>query len=166
VYRNEEDAERAKLTCDPIVLQATEKLSQTILRVYRADPTPLTDNDVTGPDGRYLCPPAIEKNFLISPPGSPPVGWEPIKEDPPNSTPLAEDIIAALNNLKMHERKSKSTEVLLEPYEGVGVGVYVEDFDGDASGGEEEWLYGESNPGREAMWRPIPTALPPIQSVS
>lgn len=27
--------------------------------------------------------PALEKQWLISPPPSPPIGWEPVKEDPP-----------------------------------------------------------------------------------
>jgi hypothetical protein len=78
------------------------------------------------PETNYLRPPAIEKNFLISPPGSPPIGWEPIKEDPPNATPLADDLMTALRKLKTHERRS-SLEVLLDPHEGSGVSVYVED---------------------------------------
>lgn len=141
--------------------------SQTILRVYRADPNPLVTafGDVI-PPGNYLRPPAIEKNFLISPPGSPPVGWEPIKEDPPNATPLADDLIAALKLLKVRER-GPSVEVLVEQEEA-GVGVYVEDCDrgtrdevGDDVA-EDDWVYGQSAPAR-TKWQPVPTALPPIR---
>lgn len=142
--------------------------SQTILRVYRADPNPLVTafGDVV-PQANYLRPPEIEKNFLISPPGSPPVGWEPIKEDPPNATPLADDLIAALKLLKVQER-GPSVEVLMDPAEA-GVGVYVEDcdrgndddWDGDVEVAEAEWVYGQSAPAR-TKWRPAATALPPI----
>lgn len=74
-----------------------------------------------------MAPPAHEKNFLISPPGSPPEGWEPIIEDGPNTVTLAEDLqraleSLALNGLKRGRRGSK--EVILE--EG-GVRVEVED---------------------------------------
>lgn len=41
-----------------------------------------------------------DRNFLISPPGSPPVGWEPIREDPPNRDTLADDLIRALGALR------------------------------------------------------------------
>lgn len=43
--------------------------------------------------------PALERNWLISPPGSPPVGWTQIKEDPPNSQMLHHDLIAALSHI-------------------------------------------------------------------
>lgn len=141
--------------------------SEVVLRVYRADPNPLIpssdddDNVSHVPEANYLKPPAIEKNFLISPPGSPPVGWEPIKEDPPNPAPLADDLMTALRKLQVHEKRS-SLEVLLEPHEGAGVGVYVQDCDGeeDEEIDEEDWIYGETMPVR-ARWRPVPTALPP-----
>jgi Calcipressin len=48
----------------------------------------------------HLRPPVPERNFLISPPGSPPVGWVAIREDPPNETPLAQDLVEALERLK------------------------------------------------------------------
>lgn len=141
--------------------------SEVILRVYRADPNPLADAGHTVPEANYLRPPAIEKNFLISPPGSPPVGWEQIKEDPPNPTPLADDLMQALRKLQVHEKRS-SLEILLDPQEGSGVGVYVEDCgDGydDDSITDEDWVYGETAPAR-AKWRPIATALPPMRSIA
>jgi hypothetical protein len=48
----------------------------------------------------HLRPPIPERNFLISPPGSPPVGWVPVKEDPPNESPLAQDLMDALERVK------------------------------------------------------------------
>ncbi|KAJ7494421.1 Calcipressin [Mycena galericulata] len=166
VYTREDDAETAKIHCDPIVLEQTHDRSQIILRVYRADPNPLLpmESDDVVPEANYLRPPALEKNFLISPPGSPPVGWAPIKEEPPNATPLADDLMAALRKLQVNERNSSGLEVLLEPHEGEsGVGVYVQNCDGEDEEDEEDWVYGVSAPAR-AKWRPVATALPPMVS--
>ncbi|KAJ7042052.1 Calcipressin [Mycena alexandri] len=162
VYTREDDAEAAKIHCDPIVLEQTHDRSQIYLRVYRADPNPLLpESDDVVPEANYLRPPAIEKNFLISPPGSPPVGWEPIKEEPPNAAPLADDLMAALRKLQLHEKRGSGLEVLIEPEDGdSGVGVYIEDC-GDDDDSDEDWVYGESAPARE-KWRPIATALPPL----
>jgi calcipressin-2 len=105
---------------------------------------------------------------LISPPGSPPVGWEQIVEDPPNSTPLAADLLHALEKLKLQEEQHErgQFEMLLDPAEA-GVGVFVEDCDayGVLEVIEEEWVYGETMPARE-KWRPVPTAMPPMATVS
>lgn len=48
---------------------------------------------------QFLEPPPPEREFLISPPGSPPVGWEPRPEDGPNKETLALDLIEALQKL-------------------------------------------------------------------
>ena len=135
-----------------------------MLRVFRADPNPLIRRGERSwiPQTNYLQPPAIEKNFLISPPGSPPVGWEPVREDPPNATPLAEDLIHALRKLQTFSERP-ALEQLLDPLDANGVGVYVEDFDAgncpmDIS--EEDWVYGESAPARE-RWRQFATSMPP-----
>jgi hypothetical protein len=165
VYNEEGDAERAKLQCDPLTLEATYDRPQTILRVYRSAPNPLLDNFSAITDDQYLRPPPIEKNFLISPPGSPPVGWEPIKEEPPNPTPLADDLMAALRKLQLQTTKRSSREILLEPEDGVGVSVYVEECDFDDCADESEnmdWAYGEPSPAR-MKWAPIPTSLPPLR---
>lgn len=53
-----------------------------------------------GDEDSRLSVPNTDRNFLISPPGSPPVGWEPIKEDPPNTATLADDLIRALGSLR------------------------------------------------------------------
>ena len=111
----------------------------------------------------YLQPPAIEKNFLISPPGSPPIGWEPVREDPPNTTPLAEDLVQALRKLQTFSERP-AFEQLLDPLDGSGVGVYVEDCDannGPMDISEEDWVYGETAPARE-KWRQYATSMPPL----
>lgn len=60
------------------------------LRVYFGENTPL--HQCT----EYLLPPELEKNWLISPPGSPPVGWEQVREVGPNKAVLPEDLFHAL----------------------------------------------------------------------
>ena len=129
-----------------------------VLRVFRADPTPLTP-----PGGTHLRPPAIEKNFLISPPGSPPVGWEQVTEEPPNATPLAEDLIAALHKLHLTSGAgSGGREMILDPEDGAGIGVYVEDCDVEDMSMDEErdWAYGDDNPSR-MVYKYARTARPP-----
>ncbi|OBZ75543.1 hypothetical protein A0H81_04860 [Grifola frondosa] len=91
--------EDAKEDNDGLVLGEVQHSPGVILRVYRADPTPVESSDIEEHNNHFLRPPVNEKNFLISPPGSPPVGWEPIREDPPNVTPLAHDLIAAYASL-------------------------------------------------------------------
>lgn len=117
---------------------------------------------MTNPE--FLKPPRLEKNFLISPPGSPPVGWEPIVEEPPNSTPLADDLMAALRKLQLQREGHTGIEVLIKPEDGSGIGVYVEDCDEDEDrpdvGEVEEWPYGQPPP-YQITARPMPTAMPP-----
>ncbi|KAF6764644.1 calcineurin-binding protein [Ephemerocybe angulata] len=169
VFELDSCAETAKLHCDPINLHATQEHPEVTLRVFRADPNPLVAKDMANvvPESSYLAPPPIEKNFLISPPGSPPVGWEQILEDPPNSTPLADDLMHALQKLKVQEEEDErgSFAMLLHPDEA-GVGVYVEDCDAGISNDmhEDNWVYGETMPARD-KWRPIATAMPPLQAM-
>ncbi|KDQ18670.1 hypothetical protein BOTBODRAFT_29049 [Botryobasidium botryosum FD-172 SS1] len=85
--------------------------------------------------------PRPEKNFLISPPGSPPVGWEPIEEDPPNTMTLAQDLIHALERLELQKEwgsdRSNGVEVLMQPPEGEeGLSIFVQDFSGGADQGD------------------------------
>ncbi|KAF2862505.1 Calcipressin [Piedraia hortae CBS 480.64] len=48
---------------------------------------------------RYLKAPPAQKQFFISPPPSPPVGWEMRNEEPPNAMTHADDLVAALAKL-------------------------------------------------------------------
>ncbi|KDR81941.1 hypothetical protein GALMADRAFT_240273 [Galerina marginata CBS 339.88] len=165
VYEFEHHAELAKQKSDPIIVNGHDD-SNVVLRVYRADPNPLIPRGERSwiPLTSYLKPPAIEKNFLISPPGSPPVGWEPIKEDPPNSTPLAEDLIQALRKLQTYD-DHPGFEQLLDGEDGSGVAVYVEDCDAHSSLDvpEDNWVYGETAPARD-KWRSFATAMPPLSA--
>ncbi|KZO92399.1 Calcipressin [Calocera viscosa TUFC12733] len=110
VYYDVEDAEAARES-DNLVIGHERDLTRSdvehvhdvendsfpafTLRVYRGDPTPLNRQTST------LHPPEIEHNYLISPPGSPPVGWEQVREEPPNQDTLAHDLVRALEQLKI-----------------------------------------------------------------
>lgn len=68
------------------------------MRAYFGDPQALSRLRDQGE--AHLPVPTTDRNFLISPPGSPPVGWEPIREDPPNTNTLADDLMRALGSLR------------------------------------------------------------------
>ena len=55
-----------------------------------------SDADEARADMTYLQPPQPQKQYLISPPGSPPDGWEPVKERAPA---VNFDLITAIANL-------------------------------------------------------------------
>ncbi|KAI1307049.1 carbohydrate-binding module 1 protein [Mortierella claussenii] len=86
VYYSTFDAQRAK---ELLHNTAFEDIN---VRVYFGQHTEINAD----PASRYLHPPELEKNWLISPPGSPPVGWSQVREDPPNSLHLADDLVKAL----------------------------------------------------------------------
>ncbi|KAH7102658.1 Calcipressin-domain-containing protein [Auriculariales sp. MPI-PUGE-AT-0066] len=193
-YWNPADAERCKRDVDGLVLPTTPTPAQ--IRVFRGANTPLrrpssrpVSPSQDGTDPFYLAPPRLEKNFLISPPGSPPVGWEPVVEDPPNADPLANDLIAALHKLELARSESfgpgggvtrqgsKGTmEIVYDAPDGVGVGITVSVVDCDrpesedeaededlVGGGQDEWVYGHragfTASGERARF--VPTAMPP-----
>lgn len=76
---------------------------KSIITCYFAQP-------VTPVAQRYLKPPAPFKQFLISPPASPPAGWEPREEGEPL---VNHDLLAALANLtpgESHELHPQTTD--------------------------------------------------------
>ncbi|KAF7186835.1 Calcipressin-like protein [Pseudocercospora fuligena] len=64
------------------------------VRVYFGKDTKINVED------QHLQAPESGKLFFISPPPSPPVGWESRNEDPPNKQVHAEDLAVALANLR------------------------------------------------------------------
>ena len=117
VFYNPDGAERALQANDPYYFPSTASTPEITLRVFRGAHTMLVPVQLSGPppDRFYdvdsddesaifespvhLRPPVPERNFLISPPGSPPVGWEQTHEEPPNEVPLAEDLQRSLEQL-------------------------------------------------------------------
>jgi len=133
----------------------------------------------------HLRPPMPERNFLISPPGSPPVGWEQTREEPPNEVPLAADLQRALEQLRVQrEQEDRQREyerhcagsasgdlsenedgVLLIPESEAGVSVRVQNWSHRrrvvVARGSEGWdaLDEELSDGE---WEP-PSHVPPIR---
>jgi hypothetical protein len=68
-------------------------LGETRARVYFGEPTPI------GEEKKYLERPDAGRLFFISPPPSPPVGWEMRPEDPPNKQVHPEDLADKLAKL-------------------------------------------------------------------
>ncbi|KAK3344146.1 Calcipressin-domain-containing protein [Lasiosphaeria hispida] len=75
-------------------------------RVYFGQPTPISAQDV------HLALPDAGKLFFISPPPSPPHGWEMKLEDAPNKMVHADDLAEALAKLR-HQANSNSDNTIL-----------------------------------------------------
>lgn len=69
------------------------------VRVYFGEHTPLQPVD------QHLQAPESKKLFFISPPPSPPHGWESKNEDPPNAVIVAEDLAHALAKLSYDPKR-------------------------------------------------------------
>jgi len=131
VFWSVEDAERLRQECDGLHVGGPQSYvissSQTLrllsdyssihagpsnrsfktLRLYRGEMTSL---ETPPPESKHLQVPAHTKNFLISPPGSPPVGWEHMEEEPPNAAALAADLMAALTRLQRQQEEDESVQ--------------------------------------------------------
>jgi Calcipressin len=93
------------------VLSLCKRTSRAVIRVFFAPPTPQSlIFSLRHRQKDHLPVPAIDKNFLISPPGSPPVGWEQIREEAPNRETLAQDLIAALQGLAFDDKDSEQEQ--------------------------------------------------------
>lgn len=150
VFRDSDSAKHIRELLD------NEYVMEQRIRVYYGDETPLELRD------SFLHPPALTKNWLISPPGSPPVGWSQIREDPPNAHILPEDLVTALHAVTKTGRTRASSFTLLEKNEA-GPGITVEDVDSVAEDKDEE-LHTAQEPFdiRASKVSMIHTARPPI----
>ncbi|ORY56122.1 Calcipressin-domain-containing protein [Pseudomassariella vexata] len=83
-------------------------------RVYFGQQTPLNLNE-----DQHLALPDAGKLFFISPPPSPPHGWEMKLEDAPNKQVHAEDLADAL--AKLHHRPAAGLDSPISPVDGGSV---------------------------------------------
>lgn len=74
-------------------IDGTVILGNSVAKCYFGEPTPIGD------EKKYLDRPDAGRLFFISPPPSPPVGWEMRTEDPPNKQVHADDLATKLQNL-------------------------------------------------------------------
>jgi hypothetical protein len=81
-------------------------------RIYFGEPTPVEYKD------QHLNLPDSGKLFFISPPPSPPHGWEMRNEEPPNKAVHADDLALALAGLRAKNNPSEIDE--MEGLEGEG----------------------------------------------
>lgn len=105
------------------------------VRVYFGAHTEFTPTD------QHLQAPKSDKLFFISPPPSPPHGWETRNEEPPNKEVHAQDLAHALAKLHAHKDVPASPDYLEEDRNGdSGSGrkrsgsviVYHPDHNGDS----------------------------------
>ncbi|KAF3290998.1 hypothetical protein TWF970_000251 [Orbilia oligospora] len=127
--------------------------------------------------------PESQKLFFISPPPSPPVGWESRNEEPPNTLVMPEDLASALSKLSwntaaqgtaspvdgqegssatgpaIRRQRSGSSTVLFEPSNKDGMtvpGVTVDDFSDDE---------GAASPAENPSIGITHTSRPPIETI-
>lgn len=76
------------------------------MRIYFGEPTPIAGEE--GED-QHLKAPSLGKLLFISPPPSPPAGWEIREEEPPNKDVHAEDLQRALAGLGNHGKERRAS---------------------------------------------------------
>ncbi|KAF3933437.1 Calcipressin-2 [Dactylella cylindrospora] len=166
-FESEEDAIRVRGELDGETIMGHR------MRIYFGAHTP-----VTPPTDNHLQAPESQKLFFISPPPSPPVGWEIRNEEPPNTLVMPEDLASALQKLSwntaevsspadgkeapasqaIRRQRSGSSTVLFEPTNKDGhaiPGVTVDDFSDDES----------SSPVANESVNITHTARPPIETI-
>ncbi|RVD82298.1 uncharacterized protein DFL_006728 [Arthrobotrys flagrans] len=148
------------------------------MKIYFGTHTP-----VTPPTDQHLQAPESQKLFFISPPPSPPVGWELRNEEPPNTLVMPEDLASALSKLSwntaaqgtaspvdgqdgssatepaIRRQRSGSSTVLFEPSNKDGMtvpGVTIDDFSDDE---------GAASPVDKSSIGVTHTARPPIETI-
>ena len=108
VFYGPDNAERVRQASDRYYFPPTASTPEITLRVFRGAHTLLVHVQLSGSPPDQFCdveysdeekgivdspvhlrPPVPECNFLISPPGSPPVGWEQTHEEPPGEMCLS-----------------------------------------------------------------------------
>ncbi|KAL9104184.1 MAG: hypothetical protein Q9163_000836 [Psora crenata] len=85
------------------------------IRIYFGEPTPVAGSGEEV--DRHLKAPSLGKLFFISPPPSPPYGWEVREEDPPNKDTHAEDLqraLAGLNHASARSGEDRNGEIRRE----------------------------------------------------
>ena len=87
-FFDEQAAIRVRQAIDGTAFSGTS-----IAKCYFGEPTPIAA------ETKYLERPDAGRLFFISPPPSPPVGWEMRAEDPPNKHVHAEDLASKLSKL-------------------------------------------------------------------
>ncbi|KEF57870.1 uncharacterized protein A1O9_05791 [Exophiala aquamarina CBS 119918] len=85
-------------------IDGTAFLGNSVAKCYFGEPTPIGDESQT----KYLARPDAGRLFFISPPPSPPVGWEMKTEDPPNKQVHADDLATQLAKLGGRLQSSSS----------------------------------------------------------
>lgn len=68
-------------------------------------------------EDQHLKAPHSGKLFFISPPPSPPHGWESREEEPPNKEVHADDLAAALHRLNPHSGDGQSQKAEQKQYD-------------------------------------------------
>eukprot|EP00051_Salpingoeca_urceolata_P016361 m.216687 g.216687 ORF g.216687 m.216687 type:complete len:164 (+) comp18657_c0_seq4:1848-2339(+) len=94
--------------------QRTPPVDRTTPQTYRS-----TQRQTLHDHGQFLQVPELTRQFLISPPASPPVGWEPCAEDPPVFNQELVDALAGLERFQPYE---------LVPAEGSKPAICVCDY--------------------------------------
>lgn len=76
------------------------------VRIYFGEPTPILGEEE---EDQHLKAPSLGKLLFISPPPSPPAGWEIREEEPPNKDVHAEDLQRALAGLGSHGNERRAS---------------------------------------------------------
>jgi len=147
-------------------------------RIYFGEPTPLTVDE----ERRYLSAPKLGKVWFISPPPSPPVGWEGGREEgAPNKEVWARDLAEMLGKLggggagyvdgegegekeggegKARRRRGTGTVVYEPGMHGAEEGLPAVVVDDTGAGEDEAGEDGDEEGGGRMMTH---TARPPVE---